>query len=176
MSDLEEMAGNDTFSQYDDPPLHVLAADAAGSVMIIEVGEDGNDLTVRDGRPFMVMTNFSIDAWSGRSPSDIEGGGADRYRTALYLLKDGLGRMSPDAGMAVLEAARNQYAGSPTRASMVFDAGDGQVYIAVGGEFERIWVLDIQSGLLDAWRGDDGRGPLHVDSTGVTASRLASGD
>lgn len=175
MDDVAEMVVNDTYAQFDDPPLHVMTADASGRAMIVEVGGEGNDVLERGDRPFMAMTNFHSSAWAGRNPALIEGCGADRYRSALYMLKDSLGRMSPDVGMAVLEAAENDSADFPTRASMVFDANRSRVYIAVCGDFERIWALDIESGLFGTWRGDDDRGSLLVDSIGITASRLASG-
>lgn len=175
MDDVAEMVLNDTYAQFDNPPLHVMTADASGRAMIVEVGGEGNDVLERGGRPFMAMTNFHSCSWVDRDPSLIEGCGADRYRSALYMLKDSLGRMSPDVGMAVLEAAENHSADFPTRASMVFDAMHAKVYIALCGGFETVWVLDIESGLLGEWRGDDDRGSLLVDSTGVTASRLASG-
>jgi hypothetical protein len=175
MDDVAEMVLVDTYAQYDDPPLHVITADASGRAMIIEVGEEGNDILERGERPFMVMTNFHSGTWAGRDPSRIEGCGADRYRSALYALKDGLGRMSPEAGMAVLEGAENQDLDVATRASMVFDASHGKVYIAVSGEFERIHVLDIATGLLTPWPGDAPGEPLAVDERGVTASALLSG-
>lgn len=175
MDDMPSMVLTDTFFQYDDPPLHVITADASGRVMIIEVGEEGNDILERGDRPFMVMTNSHSSAWAGRDPSHVEGCGADRYRLALYALKDRLGRMGPEAGMEVLEAAENHEPGFPTRASMVFDPSHGRVYIAVEGEFESIHVLDMGTGLLTAWPGGTPGHGLVVDSLGVTASALLSG-
>lgn len=175
MDDVAEMVLVDTYAQFDDPPLHVITADASGRAMIIEVGEEGNDILERGDRPFMVMTNFHSGAWAGLDPSRIEGCGADRYRRALYALKDGLGRMGPEAGMAVLEATENQDLDVSTRASMVFDAAHGKVYIAVSGEFEIIHVLDIGTGLLTPWPDGTPGAQLTVDERGVTASALLSG-
>ncbi|MDM7992876.1 MAG: hypothetical protein QUS11_06135 [Candidatus Fermentibacter sp.] len=175
MDDVADMVAIDTYSQYDDPPLHVITADASGRAMIIEVGADGNDILERGGRPFMAMTNFHSCSWAGRDPALIEGCGADRYRSALRALKDRLGAMSPEAGMAVLEAAENLSPDFPTRASMVFDATRARVYIAVSGEFEDVRVLDIATGLLESWP-DGGGDPLLIGEQGITASEILSGD
>lgn len=174
MDDIADMVQVDTYTQYDDPPLHVITADPAGRAMIIEVGEHGNDLTERSSEPFMVMTNFHSNAWAGVDAGRIEGCGADRYRLALASLKAHEGTGQPAAGFAALGAALNPSTDFPTRASMVFDAAGSRVYLAVYGNLERIWSLDIGTGRLDTWPVASGR-PVTVDTTGVTASDLVSG-
>ncbi len=173
MDDIRAMILNDTFVQYDDPPLHVMVADASGRAVVIEVGEEGNDVLERTGEPFVVMTNFSCRSWLGAAPEEIEGCGADRYRRALDVLSENEGRMSPAIGMAVLEAARNTSEGFPTRASMVFDASSATVHIVPAGEFENIWSVDIGTGRI-ALPGGCGRSTMVLDSTGVTVSDLAA--
>lgn len=175
LGDLGDMAGNDTFVQYDNPPLHVIAADTAGSAMIIEVGEDGNDIVEIGDGPFLVMTNFDVSRWAGADPAVIDGDGADRYRAALYMLKDSLGRMDAETGFAVLEASRSNSADFPTRASMVFDASHGVVYLAVEGDFSRIWRLDVHTGVLEGWRGLPSAARCIPGPGGITTASLGSG-
>jgi hypothetical protein len=173
MDDIADMVLVDTYTQYDDPPLHVITADASGMAMIIEVGEDGNEVLERRSEPFVVMTNFHCNAWAGVDPGLIEGCGADRYRLALAALKAGEGTAQPSAGFDVLEAALNASADFSTRASMVFDPEGSRVYLAVFGDLDRIWSLDIGTGLLDTWPAASGS-PVLVDTAGVTASELVS--
>lgn len=174
MDDVAEMVLDDTYAQYDDPPLHVMTADASGRAMIIEVGADGNDILELGDRPFMAMTNFHSCSWAGRDPALIEGCGADRYRAALYMLKDSLGTMSPETGMAVLEAAENLSYDFPTRASMVFDASHGIVYLAAEGDFSRIWRLDVNTGILEGRMGEPSSSRRILDPGGITTSELGS--
>ncbi len=172
LSDLEAMAGNTAFAQYEDPPLHVMAADPSGAAMIIEVGENGNEVLERGEEPFLVMTNFSNCAWAGADPASIVGDGDDRYRTARLILEESRGALGVEACMSVLEATSSHSSSFPTRASMVFEPASGMIYIAVAGDFSKIWRLDLGAGLLSYWQGSSFPSALHVDSTGVTASQL----
>lgn len=175
MADIRDLVANDTFIQYEDPPLHVMAADADGEALIIEVGESGNEVLERANEPFMIMTNFMCCAWRGASPAVVQGCGADRYRRAFEALVAVEGAMSPERGMAVLEAARNGSADCPTRASMLFDAANGIVYIAPAGRFDTVWSVEIASGRMALESGDCGRTTMVMDSSGVALSELLPG-
>jgi hypothetical protein len=174
MDDISELVASDTFVQYWDPPLHVMAADATGEAMIIEVGESGNEVLERTTEPFIVMTNFMCCAWRNASPALVRGCGADRYRAAWAVLRAG-GVSGPGEGLDVLRAALSTSADFPTRASMVFDPSTGTVYIAPAGRFDRAWELDIASGRLAAWPEAPAAGELTMDSAGVTVTELLSG-
>lgn len=173
MDDIAEMVLNDVFVQYDDPPLHVIAADASGEAMIIEVGESGNEVLERTTEPFMVMTNFMCSAWRGASPAIARGCGADRFRAAWAVLRAGA-VTCPGEGLEVLRAALNTSGDFPTRASMVFDPSSGTVYIAPEGRFDRVWSLDVASGSLEAWPDVSAACGTTVDSSGVTLTDLLS--
>lgn len=173
VSDIQDMAGAAPFRQYDDPPLHVLAADAAGSASIIEVGESGNRVLDIAAGDVLVMTNFSNCEWQGADPVEIEGAGADRFRAAHAALEACEGERGPAACMAVLEAAVNRSDAFPTRASMVFDPSAGRVYLAVAGSFENLWSLDLWTREMSPWPEANGSEPVMVDSMGVTASSLS---
>lgn len=173
VADIQEMAGASSFRQYDDPPLHVLVADAAGSASIIEVGENGNRLLDLAAGGTLVMTNFSNCSWQGADRGDIQGVGADRFRAAHAALGAREGVSDPSAGMAVLESAENTSESFPTRASMVFDPSAGRVYIAVAGDFGNLWSLDLMTRELLPWPEVDAGQPIAVDSTGVTATTLS---
>lgn len=169
---LRELAGTTAFRQYDNPPLHILAADAEGSVLIIEVGEDGNLILDRSGEPFSVMTNFSNCLWAGSDPMDVRGTGADRYRSAIEALEEAGEGLNPETGMGVLRAAVNTSPGFPTRASMVFDPREQRVLLAVAGVFHELWLVDLHSGRISPWPAESTDAGFTMDSTGVTASFL----
>jgi hypothetical protein len=172
--ELAGMAAAADFRQYPDPPLHLIAADTSGKVIILEVGETGNMVLDLSASPSAVMTNFSNCAWAGARPDSIRGAGADRYRAALAEMARLGGVDCPGDGMAVLRAAENTSDGFPTRASMVFDPERAKVYLAVAGDFDKVWCVDLGTGDLRPWSGS-ARGPLTtVDSAGVTASELQS--
>ncbi len=172
--DLAGMAAGGDFRQHPDPPLHIIAADPSGKVIILEVGESGNMVLDLSASPAAVMTNFSNCDWAGVHPDSIRGAGADRYRAALGEMARVEGVDCPEAGMAVLQAAVNTSEGFPTRASMVFDPGQGKVYLAVAGDFGTVWSLDLSTGDLCRWNGSQGETVTTVDSAGVTASMLRS--
>lgn len=173
VADIQDMAGEASFRQYDDPPLHVLVADTTGSASIIEVGENGNRLLDLAGGEVLVMTNFSNCEWQGADHGDIEGTGADRFRAAHNALEECGEEGGPAACMAVLEAALNKSDAFPTRASMVFDPSVGRVYLAVAGDFENLWSLDLLTREIAPWPDVTVGEPFGVDSTGVTASSLS---
>lgn len=173
VADIQDMAGEASFRQYDAPPLHVLVADATGSASIIEVGENGNRLLDLAGGDILVMTNFSNCEWQGADPGDIDGVGADRFLAAHTALEACDAGMGPAGCMAVLDAAINTSEAFPTRASMVFDPLEGRVYIAVAGDFENLWSIDLSTRWLAPWPETPGSEPVMVDSTGVTASFLS---
>lgn len=175
MADIRDLVANDTFVQCEDTPLHVIVADASGDAMVIEVGESGNEVLERTTEPFMVMTNFMCCAWRDASPAVMDGCGADRYRIAVESLVAVEGAMTPERGMAVLETARNTSEDCPTRASMLFDAAKGVVYIAPAGRFDTVWSVEITSGRMALESGDCGRTTMVMDSTGVALTELLPG-
>jgi hypothetical protein len=175
LADLEGMVRTVTFAQYDDPPLHVMAADPCSAAMIIEVGENGNEVLRRGDEPFLVMTNFDNTAWIGADPDSIEGDGADRYRRARAVLVANQGSLDEAVCMSVLESAASRDEHFPTRASMVFDVAHELVYIAPAGRFDEIWSVDIGTGRMAFESGGCGLSTMVLDSSGVTVSSLLDG-
>lgn len=175
MDDIRDLVANDTFVQCEDTPLHVIVADASGDAMVIEVGESGNEVLERTTEPCIVMTEFPRCSWRNASPSELDGCGADSSRMVLEALLEVGGVTDPKQGMAVLEAARSTRADRPTRASVLFDARGGAVYIAPLGRYDTIWRVEIESGMMTLERGCCGRTRMILDSSEVRLSDLMPG-
>ena len=157
--------------QHIDTPLHLHFACTSNAAMIVEVTDRGNTVVDLGENEFMVMTNLSNSSFTSVSPDDVDGCGAGRYRTAHSLLS---ARSSLDVmtAFSVLEATLGRSASCPTRASMVFDPLEGDVYIALDGEMERIWKVSIQNAVVEGFQGLSGELSIPLPEEGVTGEEL----
>jgi hypothetical protein len=160
-----------TLIHHPDIPLHSLLADASGQAVVAEVGGQGNALTPIEGE-FHVMTNFPLYQFAGKSYEEVEGSGSTRYKIAYRYLLEQAEHFSIEHGLALLQAAINTSAEYPTRCSMVFDPMAQEIYVALEGDFEKIWKVSLQDGTMESWKGF--REPIKFPLTaeGVLASSL----
>ena len=67
------------------PKGHALVADKTGSSVIIEEGNDENEITVKNNK-FIVMTNFRNSDFVDKNYDEVKGFGAERYIKAFEML------------------------------------------------------------------------------------------
>ena len=152
--------------------LHDLFADVYGDAMVVEAGDIENVIT-RIEDDFLVMTNFPNGEFAGKSYTEVEGVGADRYNIAYDNISDNLDRFDVDLGLETLEKAALEGEFS-TQASMVFDPEKREVYIALRRDFSRIWKVSIADGTIETFSGFGQSRTMPLDASGVLASDLES--
>lgn len=117
-----------------DPAMHSLLSDREGRVLMIEPGNGYAEITENDA----VMSNFAML----RLPEDFTEEkfgyyGVDRYQTAMKMLRDAGSGFTPEYGMSILNAVKQeQYA--PTRVSFVYSQNENRVYYTLERDFAQI--------------------------------------
>ncbi|UCE19665.1 MAG: hypothetical protein JSV84_04785 [Gemmatimonadota bacterium] len=151
--------------------LHSLFADTLGDAMIVEPGDRENDIT-RIENNFIVMTNFPVGQFRGRSYTEVEGSGAKRYKTAYQHILDHFETFDLNRALETLEKSVLTTENFSTQCSMVFDPEGGEVFIALKRDFKRIWKVSLGGGTIKTYSGFDEVRKLPLDSLGVLASEI----
>jgi LPXTG-motif cell wall-anchored protein len=148
--------------------VHHLMADMVGEAAVVEAGDTSNRVIKMDGK-YMVMTNFTQADFVGKSASDVNGVGSDRYKTACDILDSNLGKMSPEIGWEVLKKTRQS---GMTQCSMLMDPSEKSVQFILKDDGERIWRLDLESGIIEGTSADGMRFQTKLGEGGILASEL----
>ena len=151
--------------------LHDLFADTRGDAMVVEAGDEENVIT-RIENDFIVMTNFPNGDFAGQSYENVEGAGAERYKIAYENISDHVAAFDVDRGLETLEKAVMSGETASTQSSMVFDPGKGKVYIALKGDFSKIWKVSIADETIETSSGFGKARKIELDAAGVLASDL----
>lgn len=152
--------------------LHSLYADTCGDAMVVEVGPDENVITSIDGN-FIVMTNFPLAEFENTPYETVYGAGSDRYKTAHRYLMENADAFDLDDGFTLLKSVVSRGTNGPTRCSMVFDPESNEVYIALEGNFDKIWKISLENETVETFRGFDSHVVMDIGE-GVTASELGA--
>jgi len=153
--------------------LHNLFADVDGNAFIVASGPDGNAITQMDGK-FIVMTNFENHLLDGKSYTEADGMGSDRYIICTEYLQDTIHNFTIDNGIELLHKARNQDPVYATACSMVFDPQNNNVYIFLYCDLNRIYKVDIETNIIEIWKGPTNKHtqPLTIGDEGIMVSDL----
>jgi hypothetical protein len=171
ISQVRDWLSTRTLIHYPDIPLHSLLADITGQAIVAEVGEQGNAITPIEG-DFHVMTNFPVYQFAGKSYEEVEGSGSTRYKIAYQYLLEQAEHFDIEYGLALLQVAINTSAEYPTRCSMVFDPTTQEIYVALEGNFEKIWKVSLQDGTMETWKGFTEPVTVPLTTQGILASSL----
>ncbi len=150
--------------------LHSLYADMTGDAMVVEVGQKDNVITRMKGN-FIVMTNFPIHEFADTDYEEVHGAGDDRYKAAYTYLLEHNNTFDVDDGFCVLKRAVNQSKSYPTRCSLVFDPENSDIYIALEGNFDKIWKVSLKNETIETYKGFIKYYVMDIGE-GVTASQL----
>jgi hypothetical protein len=151
---------------------HNLYADTSGNAMIIEPGADKNHITKIEDN-FIVMTNFPIHGLKGKNYSEAKGMGADRYKIAYEYLRDNVDNFTIDKGFELLQKAINKDPGLATRCSMIFDPIKNEIFIAIDGNFNKIWKVSLEESTIETFSGFDTSIKKPLDSNGLMALEIS---
>ena len=173
LDDIDAYLDTVRLVQYEEIPLHLMLADDDGRALIVEVGPDSNRIFPMGDSEFLAMTNFSH--WDSRKleENELAGTGADRYRAACAGLAAAGPSLDVDGALAVLEAALNGSEGFPTRASMVMDPAGQEVYLAVEGDMERVWVISLADRKISGYRGVPEGLSADLPRDGITSAAVS---
>lgn len=149
--------------------LHSLYADVYADAMVVEFGQKDNVITKIEGN-FIVMTNFPINEVADKPYETVYGAGSDRYKTAYAYLIEHRDTFDLDDGFYLLKSVVSQGM-SATRCSMVFDPENNDIYIALEGNFDKIWKISLESETVETFKGFDEHFVMDIGD-GVFASEL----
>jgi len=150
--------------------LHDLIADEHGDAMVVEAGDEENVITRIEG-DFIVMTNFPNGEFAGKGYQDVEGVGAKRYKAAYEHILGDKSVFDVDQALETLEKAVST-GEWPTLCSMVFDPDNGDVFIALNRDFDRVWKVSMEAQTIENYRGVRQGKKMPLASSGIRASEL----
>lgn len=127
---------------------HWLFADTRGEAVIIEPGVEENYFLPMVG-DYILMTNF-LNHRLDSAPRIIVSLDSDRrYRTADQMINASLGDFGLNEALDVLGAVKQNI----TKFSFVVVAEEENVYMAVLGNFSRIWRIDLAEKTIATFKG-----------------------
>jgi len=117
-----------------DLSVHNMIVDKDGNAWIVEPGR-GIIYSPANETPYFLMSNFSLCDYE--VSGNLEGDGADRYKTAKKLL-DKADNLDVEAAFQVLQAVKQSDGEWTTAFSMVYSQKENAVYYCLDGDFENI--------------------------------------
>lgn len=115
------------------PPIHYMIADASGESVVVEYIHDEMHV-LREETPYQVMTNYIIrEAQTGLDAP------CWRYRAVHEGLSECNGVVSAAEAMDLLSEASQ----STTIWSIVYDASTGEIHVAMGHSYERVYMFNL---------------------------------
>jgi hypothetical protein len=151
--------------------LHSLVADVHGEAMVVEAGAEGNVITPIEG-DYIVMANFPNGDYRELPYDQVRGAGAGRYVAAYEHIRDHIDEYDLDRALETLEQAVQRGEASGTQSSMVFLPERRDVYIALKGDFSRVWRVSLEERTIETYAGFDGTWRLPLRDVGILASDM----
>lgn len=168
VQEVEHLLGSKRLLNLPGLSNHNFYADTSGNAMIIEPGEDENHIAKIEGN-FMVMTNFPLRELKNKTYKEAKGFGSDRYKIAYEYLKNNSDNFSVDKGFELLRKTINKDPGFATSCSMVFDPGKNEIFIAIAGDFNKIWKVSLEESSIETFSGFNTAIKKPLNSNGLLA-------
>lgn len=145
-----------------------LFADSQGAAIIIAPGVEHNHILHTTG-DYIIMTNFFNHLLENASPHFFESLDFDsRYRTADYIIKESFEYFGYKEALNVLMATKQRN----TKVSIVVVPEKQEIYVALFGDFFRIWQVDFAAQTIATYKGFTEYRIESLDATGFTLSQL----
>jgi hypothetical protein len=116
------------------PALHYLVADPSGQAALIEF-YDGEMAVLTNEKTWHAATNFLLGP-----AGDSAAGVCQRYDRIAAELDGNQGRLTAPGALALLE----EVAQPNTQWSVVYGMDNGELHVALGGDFQRVHVLQLR--------------------------------
>ncbi|KAB3531045.1 linear amide C-N hydrolase [Alkaliphilus pronyensis] len=153
--------------------IHKLFADKFGDSIIVEVGDNGNEI-VKVNDDFAVMSNFSNYTFKDETYKNVSGVGADRYKIAYEYIKENFNDFNIETGWEVLKKTSQTSGSFNTQCSMIFDPQNQDIYIVVKRDFEKIWKVSLEKETIEPIKGFENSTEIKMSSNGILLSDLTS--
>ena len=126
---------------------HLLFADPSGNAVVLE--NNGQLTQTPINGKYIVMTNFYNSTLQGKSYTDAEGVGADRYIIACQNIEANFKTFDVDAAFDTLQKTIQ----SSTHFSVVGDPANQVVYLAIHQNYGQIWKISLKDETVETYRG-----------------------
>ena len=123
---------------------HVMIVDRFGRTGVVEPGRSRVFSDARDST-WQVMTNFPLSDYAEIVPSQVEGGGSDRYLRVLDMAASLGGKVEVEQGFEILRAVRQTGPAWNTELSLIYDGSKRELYYCLDQDFARIMKYDFES-------------------------------
>ena len=153
--------------------LHDFFADKYKNALVLEVGNEKNLITEMEN-DFMIMTNFPYNQFVGKPLEDINGAGADRYKTAYKYIQANKSSFNFDNAIETLKRTIQTSGDFKSLVSSVFDPINNEVYVVLKRDFSKIWKVSIDNLTIETFSGFDQYKEVPLTSAGLLASELIS--
>lgn len=153
------------------PKGHQMLADKFGEAIIIEEGANYNEIIymVND---FMVITNFKNSDFNGANYKNVHGFGADRYITAVDNILQNRDNFYITEAFETLKQTSSWKDDFKTLVSMVFNPNDLEIYIVLKRNFDSVWKVSLEKGIIEHQSELSQSTVLEMDSIGITSTEM----
>lgn len=151
--------------------LHCMLADKNGTAIVLEPGDGENRITQNPG-DYLVMTNFFNADFYHPDTQRMENVDCTRYLAAENCILQGGDAFSVADGMETLKSAMQKEGDYPTQNSIVCDPVNGELYIAIRGDFETVWKVSLKEKTIESFRGIAKPIKLELGEEGISAQTL----
>ena len=151
--------------------LHCMLADRNGEAMVLEPGKEQNRITQTPG-DYLVMTNFSNADAFNPDTQEMEGVDCERYLAAeSYIVQRG-DAFTIEDGLEALNRSMQSGGSFPTQNSMICDPVNGDIYIVVQRDFEKVWKVSLAQKTIESYSGFAQPIKRNLDEQGITVQEL----
>ncbi|NQV17560.1 MAG: T9SS type A sorting domain-containing protein [Armatimonadetes bacterium] len=151
--------------------LHNLNVDPAGNAFVLEPGSEENEIThIEDN--ILVMTNFRNYLFAGLPYTSVSGVGANRYIAAYENILNNFEDFSYAEAWQTLQVSMQSTGGYKTRCSTIFDPATNEIYVALDRDFNHIWRVRLDDGIIETYSGFSIYSSFSLDETGVSSYDL----
>ena len=173
VQEVENLLGNRRLLNMSGFSNHNFYADTSSNAMIIEPGENENHI-IKIEDNFMVMTNFPVHELKNKTYTEAKGFGADRYKIAYEYLKNNSDNFSVDKGFELLQKAVNKDPEFATSCSMIFDPSEKEIFVAIAGDFNKIWKVSLKESSIETFSGFNTSIKRPLDFNGLMALEVST--
>ncbi len=153
------------------PSIHNLFADMNGTAIVSETDNKENHITkIRNN--FMIMANFANHSLIGKSYREATGAGADKYIIAHEYISKNIDFFSVDKGFDLLKMVVYQDLDCSTLCSMIFHPQTNNIYIVMNQNFEKIWKISLNRGIIETYRGHGKQFQTRLGPEGILSTDL----
>jgi len=155
-------------------PHHSLHADTQGRAIVAEIGEERNQvIPLKDN--YLLMTNFYVQDLQDSTLEEIGERGLEikRYQIGNEFISNNICSFDLEKAFLLLELMSLRYPLASTKASVVVRPLRNYIYLALDGDFSRIWKVDLENRTIEGYAGFSEMRVQAMDHIGLTSAQLS---